>query len=183
MGERFKNQIGNTYAIFENKYTNMFDKFKPTQESVDKVKEIFTRYAAKNGKKITDLQAQSMVDDILEQAKNTFPRADTLPSFKFVNLTMGSDKKELVTKTFARTIEEKMAGGLKELEVIGKGSKAFRDLFGQVNDVRASIYEGMNRLSVIARKNEMYDNILTADIIAKSKITAETPFGKKGFFS
>ena len=60
--------------------------------------------------------------------------------------------------------------------------KAFRDLFGKVDDVRTSIYEGMNRLSVIARKNEMYENILNADLIAKSKVTAETPFGKRGFF-
>jgi hypothetical protein len=75
-----------------------------------------------------------------------------------------------------------MAGGLKELEVIGQGSKAFRDLFGKVDDVRTSIYEGMNRLSVIARKNQMYDDILNADLIAKSKVTAETPLGKRGFF-
>jgi hypothetical protein len=37
-----------------------------------------------------------------------------------------------------------MAGGAKELKVIGKGSKAFRELFGEVNDVRRSIYEGIS---------------------------------------
>jgi len=181
MGERLKTQIGNTYAIFENKYTNMFNKFKPTQDSVDKVKQIFIRYASKNGKEITDLQAQSMVDNILEQAKNTFPRADALPSFKLGNLSIGATDPYFI-KTFSRTVEKDMAGGLKELEVIGQGSKAFRDLFGKVDDVRTSIYEGMNRLSVIARKNQMYDDILNADLIAKSKVTAETPFGKRGFF-
>ena len=182
MGDRLKTQIGNTYSIFEDKFANMFNTFPPSREAVDKVKQIFIRYAAKNGKEITDLQAQSMVNNILDQVKNTSPRADTLPSFKFGNLSTGPDaKKPIVTKTFARTIQRD-TGGLKELEVIGQGSKAFRDLFGKVDDVRTSIYEGMNRLSVIARKNEMYENILNADLIAKSKVTAETPFGKRGFF-
>ena len=182
MGDRLKTQIGNTYSIFEDKFANMFNTFPPSREAVDKVKQIFIRYAAKNGKEITDLQAQSMVNNILDQVKNTSPRADTLPSFKFGNLSTGPDvKKPIVTKTFARTIQ-KDTGGLKELEVIGQGSKAFRDLFGKIDDVRTSIYEGMNRLSVIARKNEMYENILNADLIAKSKVTAETPFGKRGFF-
>ena len=181
MGERVKNTISNTYAIFEDKFANVFNKFKPAQGPVDRVKQIFIRYAAKNGKEITDLQAQSMVDDILNQAKNTYPKAEKLPTFKFGNLSIGA-KDPYVIKTFARTLEKEMAGGLKELEVIGKGSKAFRELFGEINDVRHSIYEGMSRLSTVARKNQMYEDMLTTDAIAKSKITAETPIGKRGFF-
>ena len=34
-----------------------------------------------------------------------------------------------------------------ELKVIGKGSKVFRELFGEIEDARYSIYEGVNRLS------------------------------------
>ncbi len=181
MGDRLKNTISNTYEIFDDKYASVFDKFKPTQEAVDKVKQIFIRYSAKKGRQITDAQSQSIVDDILEQARGKFPKIDNLPSFKFVNQSMGA-KDAYNIKTFARTIEKEMAGGFKELEVIGKGSKAFRELFGEVSDVRRSIFEGMNRLSIVARKNEMYEDILTADAIAKTKITAETPLGKRGFF-
>jgi hypothetical protein len=181
MGERVKNTISNTYAIFEDKFANVFNKFPPSREAIDKVKQIFIRYASKNGKEITDLQAQSMVDDILNQAKNTYPKAEKLPAFKFGNLSIGA-KDPYVIKTFARTIEKEMAGGLKELEVIGKGSKAFRQLFGEITDVRHSIYEGMSRLSTIARKNQMYEDMLTADAIAKAKVTVDTPFGKRGFF-
>ena len=181
MGDRLKNTISNTYEIFDDKYASVFDKFKPTQEAVDKVKQIFIRYSAKKGREISDPQAQSIVDNILEQARGKFPKVDNLPSFKFVNQSIGA-KDAYNIKTFARTIEKEMAGGLKELEVIGKGSKAFRELFGEVSDVRRSIFEGMNRLSIVARKNEMYEDILTADAVAKAKNTAETPFGKKGFF-
>jgi hypothetical protein len=182
MGDRLKNMIGTTYEIFDNKIANVFNKFTPAKDVVDKVKNIFVRYAARNGKELSDLQAQSIVDDILEQAKNSFPTIDRMPSFQFGNLTIGSEKKDYITKTFARTIEEKMAGGLKDLKVIGKGSKAFRELFGEVNDVRRSIFEGVSKLSTVARRNEMYEEMLMNDQIIKSSITKNTPVGKKGFF-
>ena len=184
MGNRLKNVIGNTYAIFNNKFANVFNKFAPAQDKVDKVKQIFIRYGARNGQEISDMQAQSIVNDILEQAKNSFPTIDKMPSFKFGNLTIGSPNKEEITKTFARTIKEKMAGGGEELRVIGKGSKAFRELFGaaEVNDLRTSIYEGITKLSAVARRNEMYERMVIDDQVIKANVTKDTPLGKKGFF-
>jgi len=181
MGERVKNTIANTYSIFENKYASIYDKFRPTQDKVDKVKQIFMRYASKNGKPITDLEAQAMVDNILQQAEKMNPKIEILPAFKFQNLSAGA-KDPYEMKTFTRTIENELAGGKKELEVIGKGSKAFRELFGEIRDVRHSIYEGMNRLSIIARKNEMYDEILKVDQALKAGITDATRVGDRGFF-
>jgi hypothetical protein len=181
MGERVKNTIANTYSIFENKYASIYDKFRPAQDKVDKIKQIFMRYASKNGKPITDIHAQAMVDDILQQAEKMNPKVETLPAFKFQNLSAGA-KDPYEMKTFARTIENELAGGRKELEVIGKGSKAFRELFGEMQDVRHSIYEGMNRLSVVARKNQMYDEILKVDQDLKSAIKDTTQFGDRGFF-
>jgi hypothetical protein len=180
MGDRLKTQIGNTYAIFDNKFANLFNKFTPSQDKIDKVKQIFIRYAAKNGKELTDLEAQSIVNDVLEQAKNAYPKIDKMPSFKFGNLSIGATDPYNI-KTFARTVE-KMAGGEKELQVIGQGSKAFRELFGQVDDVRRSIYEGVSKLSTIARRNELYEEMLLTDQAMKSSITRDTPLGKRGFF-
>ena len=180
-GERVKNTIANTYEIFENKYTSIYNKFKPTQDKVDKVKQIFMRYSERNGKPITELEAQSMVDNILQQAEKMNPMVETLPAFKYKNLNAGAND-PFEMKTFARTIENQLAGGKKEIEVIGQGSKAFRELFGEVKDVRHSIYEGMNRLSVIARKNQMYEDILSVDKAMKEGVTQTTPFGARGFF-
>jgi len=180
MGNRLKSMINNTYAIFDNKFANVFNKFTPAQEVVDKVKQIFIRYGAKHGKEISDLEAQSIVDSILEQAKNSFPRIDKMPSFKYGNLTIGSDKKEFIEKTFLRTLNQNMAGGTQE--VIGKGSKAFRELFGEVNDVRRSIFEGISKLSTIARRNEMYEKMVIDDQLIKTQVTKDTPLGKRGFF-
>jgi hypothetical protein len=182
MGDRLKTMIGTTYEIFDNKVASVFDKFTPAKDVVDKVKNIFIRYAARNGKQISDLEAQSIVNDILQQAKNSFPKIDKMPSFEYGNLTVGSDKKPIITKTFARTIQQKMAGGEKEFQVIGRGSKAFRELFGEVNDVRRSIFEGVSKLSTIARRNEMYENFLMDDLAIKANITKNTPLGKRGFF-
>ena len=181
MGQRVKNTIANTYSIFENKYASVYDKFKPAQDKVDRIKQIFMRYASKNGKPITDLEAQTMVDNILQQAEKMNPKVETLPAFKYKNLSAGA-KDPYEMKTFSRTIENELAGGKKELEVIGKGSKAFRELFGEIKDVRHSIYEGMNRLSIIARKNEMYDDILKTDQDLKAAIKDTTQIGDRGFF-
>jgi hypothetical protein len=184
MGDRLRNTIGNTYAIFDNKFANMYNKFAPAQDKIDKVKQMFIRYGARNGQEISDMQAQSMVNDILEQAKNSFTTIDKMPSFEFGNLTIGSPNKEYIKKTFARTIKEKMAGGEEELKVIGKGSKAFRELFGaaEVNDVRTSIYEGVTKLSAIARRNQMYEDMVINDQVVKANITKDTPLGSRGFF-
>ena len=68
-----------------------------------------------------------------------------LPTFAYQNLSRSADD-AFGLKTFAQTIEKKLPGGKKEIQVIGKGSKIFRDLFGEINDVRHSIFEGMNRI-------------------------------------
>ena len=89
-------------------------------------------------------------------------KRDRLPTFAYQNLSRSADD-AFALKTFAQTIEKKLPGGKKEIQVIGKGSKIFRDLFGEINDVRHSIFEGMSRLSVVARKNQLFDEILDAD--------------------
>ena len=182
MGDRLKTIIGDTYAIFDNKFASIFTKFTPSKDVVDKVKEIFIRYGAKHGKEITDIEAQSMVDSILDQAKRSYPKIDKMPSFQYGNLTVGSDKGDYIKKTFARTIEQKMAGGEKELQIIGRGSKAFRELLGGVDDVRTSIFEGISKLSTVARRNQMYEEMLVNDQLIKANITKDTPLGKRGFF-
>jgi hypothetical protein len=181
MGNRVKNYIGNTFEIFENAEAGFFQKYKPTRESVENVKKLFMRYAAKNNNPITDIEAESMVNDIIKQVRKMDPSKDTLPTFAYQNLSKSADD-AFALKTFSQTLQNKLPGGKKEVMVIGKGSKVFRELFGEINDARHSIFEGMNRLSTIARKNQLFDEILDADEAAKAKVTAETPFGQRGFF-
>ena len=181
MGNRVKNYIGNTFEIFENAEAGFFSKYTPTQDAIDRVKKIFMRYAAKNKNPITELEAEGLVNDIIKDVRKMNPGKDTLPTFAYQDLS-ASAKDPFALKTFAQTIEKKLPGGKKEIKVIGKGSKAFRELFGEIEDVRHSIFEGMNRLSVVARKNQLFDEILDVDDAMKAKATPNTPVGQRGFF-
>jgi len=109
------------------------------------------------------------------------PSKDTLPTFAYQNLSKSADD-AYGLKTFSQTLETKLPGGKKEIQVIGKGSKVFRELFGEINDARHSIFEGMNRLSTVARKNQLFDEILDTDDVMKAAAKSDTPFGQRGFF-
>ena len=181
MGNRVKNYIGNTFEIFENAEAGFLQKYKPARQDIDRAIALFMRYARKNQNPITELEAEGMVNDIIKQVRKMDPKRDRLPTFAYQNLSRSADD-AFGLKTFAQTVEKKLPGGKKEIQVIGKGSKIFRDLFGEINDVRHSIFEGMSRLSVVARKNQLFDEILDADEIAKANVKADTPFGQRGFF-
>ena len=180
MGDRVKNYIGTTYRIFQNQNFGFYSRYKPTDDAVNKAKELFKRYAAKNKNPITDEQAEQLVNNVLDQAKAYNPKTK-LPSFIYDNLSQGADTAENI-KTFAQTLTKELPDGSKELKVIGKGSKIFRNLFGEIEDARYSIFEGMNRLGTIARKNQLFDEILDTDQALKDAATSATPAGSRGFF-
>ena len=122
-----------------------------------------------------------MVNDIIKDVRKMNPGKDTLPTFAYQDLAP-SAKDPYALKTFAQTLEKSLPDGKKEIKIIGKGSKAFRELFGEIEDVRHSIFEGMNRLSGIARKNQLFDEILDVDDAMKAKATLDTAPGQRGFF-
>jgi hypothetical protein len=172
MGDRVKNYLGTTYKIFEDKSIIPFANYKPAADKIEKVKQIFQRYAAKNGQQLTEQELDYMVNDILKSAREG--GTGKLPNFKYLDLSQGATSPENL-KTFERVVKSgKFAKGDTET-VIGPGSKAFRELFGTVEDARYSIYNGMARLSSIARKNQLMDDILDTDEALKAE-------GKNGFF-
>jgi hypothetical protein len=180
MGDRVKQYLGTTYKIFENNQYSFFDRYKPSSAAVTKTKEIFKRYAAKNKNPITDEQAEELVNNVLSQARRYNPKTK-LPTFDYDNFTIGATDPSN-TKTFARTLAKELPDGTKEFQVIGRGSKAFRELFGEVEDARHSIFQGINDLGVIARKNQLFDEILDTDEAMKAAVKKDTPFGQRGFF-
>ena len=69
MGNRVKEYLGNTYRIFEDKSILPYMKYQPTEEAIKNTQKFFKDYAAKNGKKLTDFQAETMVNTVIKTAQ------------------------------------------------------------------------------------------------------------------
>jgi hypothetical protein len=177
--DRVQNWIGNSYRIFEDRrgIFKTFKRYEPTDEAYNNAINLFRRYLSKTDSqrkkdaagnvipldiKGSDYyeQAKFMVDDIIEQTQKK-KKAGVLPDVTYQDATMQGVK----TKSF-QTMLEKTGG---------KGSKIFRELFGEIKDPRYSIYNAMTGLSAIARTAIYFD-----DIAAKNRqVQAE---GGRGFF-
>jgi hypothetical protein len=179
MGDRVKDYLGNTYRIFEDNSVLPFMRYAPTEEAIEGTKEFFKRYAAKNGKQLTDFQAQTMVDTVIKSAQKQ-KSGPGLP-FKYVDDTAADEGPE-IDKFFKNVVTDQIKPARLLAETKGKDRKAIQELFGKIEDPRFSIYNSMTKLSSIARKNELFDRIAKQDDAIKKAITRDTPAGARGFF-
>ena len=161
MGDRIKMMIGNTYKIFQNPYVDALSGYKPAEEAIDNVKALLKRHAAKHGRDLTDDQLTYRVNEILDTAVKFTPKTQ-LPSFKMTDVTMAAKTPD-ITKSFVQILSKENKNGVPATEIVGKGSKVFRELFGYVDDARESIYSGMGLLSNLARRSEFIDDVLKAN--------------------
>ncbi len=173
MGDRMKLMIGSTYKIFQNPLVDNLSSYKPAKENIDRVKEILKRHALKNGRELTEDQLDYRINEILKNVTK-FTKGTQLPSFKMTDITLGAKTPD-VRRNFQRILtKESGKGKMKQTttQVIGSGSKAFRELFGEVDDARQSIYNGIGLLSTIAKRSELIDSILkTNDDAIANKTT------------
>jgi len=192
LGERTKEYLGNTYQIFEDKSSLPFLNYKPTDEAVNNAKELFKRYhrfanrrtpgfdPVKNA--LTDQEADTLVNNVLKNAvESKSPKQ--LPFTKYINLTPGSD--DVTTKKYFKQVVERDINGKTVDQVVGEGSKVFRELFGKIEDPRFSVYNGMARLSGVARRNELLEGLARNDEAVKRAVASGTKAsgaGEEGFF-
>ncbi len=179
MGDRVKDYLGNTYRIFEDNSVLPFMRYAPTEEAIEGAKDFFKRYAAKNGKQLTDFQAQSMVDTVIKSAQKT-KQPPGLP-FKYVKDTAADEGPE-IDKFFKNVVTDQIKPARLLAETKGKDRKAIQELFGKIEDPRFSVYNSMTKLSAIARKNELFERIAKNDEAIKKAVTKDTPAGARGFF-
>ena len=169
MKERIEGWLGGTYRIFQKPtgLFKLFQKYKPTDESYNKAINLFRRYLARTDdtKKPgyvfdpdgTDYyeRAKFLVDDIINQVQVKKKPAG-LPDITYTDGTaMGK------TKSFEKAV--------------GRGSKVFRELFGEINDPRYSIFNAMTNLSAVARTATYFDDVAAQN----RKVQNE---GGRGFF-
>jgi hypothetical protein len=179
MKDRIEGLVGNTYKIFEDKSILGYRAYQPTDEAYSNAINLFRRYIAKNNKGKDGKgkpfkwnsdqyyqEAKMHVDDILEQV-NKMKKPKALPDFQYQNLTTGGQS----IKSFVQLVDKGPLGKVQ----IGKGSKVFRELFGELQDPRYSIFNAMTNLSSIARTKGYL-----GDIVAKNDAAIKA--GQRGFF-
>jgi len=167
MKERIEGWLGGTYRIFQKPkgLFKLFQKFKPTDEAYSNAINLFRRYLSKtdkdrktpfdpNGTEYYE-KAKFLVDDIINQVQ-VKKKPGGLPDVTYTNATAMSK-----TKTFEK--------------IPGKGSKVFRELFGEIEDPRYSIFNAMTNLSAVARTATYFD-----DVAAQN--TKVQQGGGRGFF-
>ncbi len=169
MKDRIEGWLGGTYRIFQ-KPKGLFKLFqtKPySDEAYANAINLFRRYLAQTDPKRpkdtpidlsgTDYyeKAKFLVDDVINQVQIK-GRPAGLPDITYQNATAMSKK-----KTFEG--------------IPGRGSKVFRELFGEINDPRYSIFNAMTNLSSVARTATYLD-----DVAAQNRKVQQE--GGRGFF-
>jgi hypothetical protein len=161
MGDRVKLMLGSTYKIFQNPVVDNLSSFKPVKEKVDKVKEILKRHALKNGRELTEDQLDYRINEILTNVTK-FTKGTQLPSYKMTDVTIGAKTPD-IRRNFQRILTKETGKGKAKTtttQIMGPGSKAFRELLGEVDDARQSIFNGIGLLSTLAKRSELIDDIL-----------------------
>ncbi len=161
MGDRVKLMIGSTYKVFSNPYVDSLAGYKPADEAINRVKAILKRHAKKHGRDLSEDQLNYRINEILNQTTK-FSKGTQLPSFRMTDVTQAAKTPD-VTKSFVQILSKKNRNGVEATEIIGKGSKAFRELFGEVDDARQSIFNGVGLLSNLASRSRFIDDVLEAN--------------------
>ena len=64
-GGKFKNYLGSTYDIFQDKSILPWLRYKPAAQAVENAKALFKSSAKEAGKDITDMEAEQIVNNVL----------------------------------------------------------------------------------------------------------------------
>ena len=156
-GGKFKNYLGSTYDIFQDKSILPWMRYKPSAEAITNAKDLFKASAREAGKDITDLEAEQIVNNVLKTSG--LPKgirmdkpSDALfniPDF-FVNRTALDDavKRGGIARISIRDLES------------AADRKVFDDLFGKQKNPMQTMIGGMAKLSLITRRNLFYDDLI-----------------------
>ena len=183
--KKFKDYLGSTYEIFQNKSLLPLMRYKPTEESLEKVIKIFQESAKDAGKPITREQAEFYANQVVETAK--LPRDLATAGEKTSGIYFNAPD-FFANRTTLSEIEGRGTVALEDL--INTDKKAFGELFGKVSDPMQTMLTGTNRLSLIARRNQFFNELLKSDELMtaeRAKFLAENPGGvtpntMRGFF-
>jgi hypothetical protein len=157
-GGKFKNYLGSTYDFMQEKSIIPWLRYKPAAEAVENAKTLFKdSFATANpGKTMGDLEAESIVQGVLDSARipkglrfdKPSDAVFDIPSF-FVNRTALDD----ATKRTRPMIS------IGELDSAAD-KKVFNELLGKHSNPMQTMIGGMAKLSMITRRNVFYNDMM-----------------------
>ena len=173
-GKKFKDYLGSTYDIFRNKSVIPMLNYKPTEQAVEKMIKLFTESAADKGVKLEREQAEYYVNELVRTARP--PKAIATKAEKtsgvyfnapdfFVNKTTLS---ELETPPKTLPLES----------LTDDAKQVVEELLGKVEDPLQTILTGTNRLSLLTRRNQLFQTLNKSNqeiLERRAKFIAENP--------
>ena len=164
MSERFTNFFRSEYRIFTDKNFFGIKNYKPTQESINDVKQIIARYGQSVGKAYDDTDLDLLTKGILQNVTQN-PLTKT-PEFPIPTQVLDDKATQLVRisdsvkqNKFVATDFIKTKSDLKNLE----------RFFGVTRDPRETIFNYIHDLGQLVAKDKFYRNVVKASDEARAK--------------
>ena len=154
---KFKNYLGSTYEFMYNKSLIPWFRYKPTRELIDRAKKVFIDSAEEAGRKLTPLEAEAMVSNVLKTAG--MPKGFRLdkPSDALFNIP-----DFFVNRTSLDTAVTQRGSQRISIGAIAKDTdrKVFEDLLGKHKNPMQTILGGTAKLSMIVRRNVFFKDLM-----------------------
>ena len=183
-GSKFKEYLGTTYDIFQNKSILPFFDYKPAAQEIEAAKSVFIASAKEAGKDLTDLQAEQVVARVLDTANYPSGFRIDKPSEAIFNVP-----EFFVNRTVLKDLATVRGSSIANIADLNPETKiVFDKLLGKNKNPMQSMLAGMSKLSMITQRNLFFRNLKTKsdELIAadkqgmfyKSEEEAVAAFGK-----
>ena len=157
-GGKFKNYLGSTYDFMQEKSIIPWLRYKPAAEAVENAKTLFKdSFATANpGKTMADMEAESIVEGVLNTARIPKGLRFDKPSDAIFDIPSFFVNRTALTDATKRTRPMISIG-----ELTSKADqKVFNELLGKHSNPMQTMIGGMAKLSMITRRNVFYNDMM-----------------------
>eukprot|EP00918_Siedleckia_nematoides_P057461 GHVU01125326.1.p1 GENE.GHVU01125326.1~~GHVU01125326.1.p1 ORF type:complete len:1307 (+),score=170.64 GHVU01125326.1:144-4064(+) len=157
-GGKFKNYLGSTYDFMQEKSIIPWLRYKPAAEAVENAKTLFKdSFATANpGKTMSDMEAESIVEGVLNSARIPKGLRFDKPSDAIFDIPSFFVNRTALTDATKRTRPMISIGELDS----AADKKVFNELLGKHSNPMQTMIGGMAKLSMITRRNVFYNDML-----------------------
>ena len=157
-GGKFKNYLGSTYDFMQEKSIIPWLRYKPAAEAVENAKTLFKdSFATANpGKTMSDMEAESIVEGVLNSARIPKGLRFDKPSDAIFDIPSFFVNRTALTDATKRTRPMISIGELTS----SADKKVFNELLGKHSNPMQTMIGGMAKLSMITRRNLFYNDML-----------------------